>query len=73
MTVAMMSETDASNLSKAAPAAKGAPKPSEARRGQRRLLRIRKAILRGDYENALKLSIAGDRLFERIMHDGRSR
>lgn len=38
----------------------------ERRLRKRRLARIRRAVRRGEYENALKVSVAADRVFEQI-------
>ena len=71
MNVATMSKRNAAKPSNDEPAATAAT-CNLAKQRRKRLLRVRHAVLRGDYENALKLSIAADRLFDRIVPDGRS-
>lgn len=39
-------------------------------RRRRRLSRVKKAIQHGDYENALKVSVAADRVLEQLLREG---
>lgn len=45
------------------------PRPIDAKLRRRRLSRVRRAVAAGEYENALKLSVALDRMLERIRRE----
>lgn len=51
---------------------RGHPSAEERRLRRLRLSRIRKAIQQGDYENDLKVSVATDRVFERLVTEAKS-
>jgi hypothetical protein len=69
--VATMADSDPATAPTTAERASATP--DDARRRRLRLARIRRAVLRGEYENELKLSVAADRLFERLRTDSPTR